>query len=86
MISFLLRNWRALLALAAGAAFVIFSLHIYDKGYDNGYAEANSAAEKATEKAMEELANDADKARFERRLCVERGGVWSFADNKCSEG
>lgn len=47
-------------------------------------ARALQEAQAATDRAMKELSNDAEKARFERRLCIERGGVWSFADNDCA--
>ena len=46
---------------------------------------ALAEARQATENAINELADDADKARVRRRLCIDAGGVWSFADNKCRE-
>lgn len=36
--------------------------------------------------AKEELTNEADRARFNRRLCIERVGVYSHASGKCLEG
>jgi len=40
-------------------------------------------AEKSTEDAINELAEEADRARMRRRICLGSGGVWSFANNKC---
>ncbi|MCD4660429.1 MAG: hypothetical protein K8S26_10570 [Agrobacterium sp.] len=37
----------------------------------------------ATNKAIGELTNEADKARVNRRLCRERGGVYLNATGRC---
>nr|WP_052754087.1 hypothetical protein [Neorhizobium galegae] len=40
----------------------------------------------ATDKAVGELSNEADKARFTRRMCRERSGVDLNATGQCLEG
>jgi hypothetical protein len=40
----------------------------------------------ATDKAVGELSNEADKARFNRRMCRERGGVYLNSTGQCVEG
>ncbi len=40
----------------------------------------------ATDKAVGELSNQADKARFSRRMCRERGGVYLNSAGQCLEG
>lgn len=58
---------------------------MYERGYANGEASALLKAQQATERAINELADEADRARVRRRLCIDGGGVWSFADNKCEQ-
>lgn len=72
-------------ALVAGGAYVW--------GRMDGAALTDAAVEKAltqarenTERAINELADEADQARVRRRLCIDRGGVWNFADNECIKG
>jgi len=82
---FLARNWKliALAILVAGA--LLYHTNAKREAYQHGFLEATLKAEKATNKAMEELASDADRARFERALCVGSGGLWSFANNECTK-
>jgi hypothetical protein len=40
----------------------------------------------ATSKAIGELSNEADKARVRRRLCIERGLLYSNRTGECVEG
>ncbi|WP_037079279.1 hypothetical protein [Neorhizobium vignae] len=40
----------------------------------------------ATDKAIGELSNEADKARFNRRMCRERGGMYLNSTGRCLEG
>ena len=40
----------------------------------------------ATSKAIGELSNEADKARVRRRLCIERGLLYSNRTGECIEG
>jgi hypothetical protein len=68
--------------LIAGAAIGAF-FYFQHQAYERGYADANQKAEERTERAINELANEADQARLRRRLCLDRGGVWSFANNEC---
>lgn len=37
----------------------------------------------ATDKAVGELSNEADQARFNRRMCRERGGVYLNSTRQC---
>ncbi|MCK8779100.1 hypothetical protein M0654_03780 [Rhizobium sp. NTR19] len=39
----------------------------------------------ATNTAIGELTNEADRARVNRRLCVERGGVYIHQTGQCGE-
>lgn len=78
-----------LLGAAIVAAFLLTGAG-YVKGRMDEGALTAAAVEKAlsdarekTEKAINELADEADKARVRRRICVDAGGVWSFANNKC---
>jgi hypothetical protein len=41
--------------------------------------------EAATTKAIGELTNEADRARVNRRLCVERGGLYLHGSGECVE-
>lgn len=41
--------------------------------------------EAATVKAIGELTNEADRARVNRRLCLERGGVYLHSTGQCIE-
>lgn len=76
-----------------GAALVVALLlsgGAYVWGRLDGKALTGAAVERAlaearqsTENAINELADEADKARVRRRLCIGGGGVWSFANNKC---
>lgn len=49
-----------------------------------GAASALEQARQETEAAINELASEADRARVQRRLCLERGGVWRLADDSCA--
>lgn len=51
---------------------------------DAGAASALEQARRETEAAINELASEADRARVQRRLCLERGGVWRVADDSCA--
>jgi hypothetical protein len=39
----------------------------------------------ATDKAVGELSDEADKARFNRRMCRERGGMYLNSTGRCLE-
>lgn len=80
-----------LLGAATVAAFLLAGA-AYVKGRMDGGALTDAAVERAltkarekTERAINELADEADQARIRRRLCVDDGGMWSFANNKCVE-
>lgn len=48
-------------------------------------AQERYAMEAATVKAIGELTNEADRARVNRRLCRERGGVYLNGSGQCLE-
>lgn len=73
------------LSIAAAALAVGVVFYAYQTGYSNGKTVALAEAAEKTKEAMEELSDNAEKARFERRLCNELGGTWVFADNKCNQ-
>lgn len=56
----------------------------YQRGSDAGAAAALERARQETEAAINELASEADRARVQRRLCLERGGVWRVGDDSCA--
>jgi hypothetical protein len=49
-------------------------------------AAERATMQAATDKAVGELSNEADKARFNRRMCRERGGVYLNATGQCLQG
>ncbi|WP_105436430.1 hypothetical protein [Neorhizobium tomejilense] len=49
-------------------------------------AVERASMQAATDKAVGELSNEADKARFNRRMCRERGGMYLNSTGKCLEG
>lgn len=83
------------LALIGGAligGFIVFLLFgsvnafwLLPRAEKQGRAIERAAIEAATTKAIGELSNEADRARVNRRLCIERGGVWTNRDGKCVE-
>lgn len=56
----------------------------FQRGSDAGATSALEQARRETEAAINELASEADRARVQRRLCLERGGVWRLADDECA--
>ncbi|RVK96165.1 hypothetical protein CN150_13310 [Sinorhizobium meliloti] len=83
------------LSLAAGAlagGILVFSgmqtvnaLWIIPGAREEGRKLERAELEAATTKAIGELANEADQARFNRRLCIERGRVYLNSSGKCVE-
>lgn len=80
-----------------GAALVAASL-VFGVGYGWGRWDGSSLTEAAVDKALKqaredtdnainELADEADRARVRRNLCLRdpRGMSWSFANNECIE-
>jgi hypothetical protein len=56
----------------------------YQRGADQGAAAALEKAWRDTEAAINEITNAADRARVQRRACLEHGRVWNNADNQCN--
>jgi hypothetical protein len=52
---------------------------------DEGRALERAELDAATNRAIGELTDAADRARFNRRLCVERGGVYVNATGQCEQ-
>lgn len=79
------------LKLAAGgvmgiAAAVLWAVLLYGPSqYAAGGAATASRLDAATNTAIQELANEADRARFLRRQCLERGGMYHVATSRCVE-
>lgn len=71
------------LALAVVAGVLVYGHAQYGAGYDAGERQAGAEAEATTDRAISEQASEADRARFLRRVCRARGGMWSFANNEC---
>ncbi len=80
MFNFLDKPFLIGIAVVAALAAQAFMLKM---AYNAGESSALLEAREATERAINELADEADRARVRRRLCIDGGGVWSFADNKC---
>lgn len=71
------------------AAFALFSLinivWLLPAARNEGRAAERATLDAATNKAIGELSDAADKARFTRRLCRERGGVYLNASGQCEQ-
>ncbi len=74
-----------LAVLAAGAGGYLYARAGVSAEIDAAVEGALADARKTTERAINELADEAERARMRRRLCVDdpRGMRWSFADNDC---
>lgn len=70
-------------------AFAIFQLvnavWLLPAARDEGRALERAELDAATNKAIGELSDAADQARFIRRLCRERGGVYVNATGQCEQ-
>jgi hypothetical protein len=70
-------------------AFAIFQLvnavWLLPAARDEGREMERAALDAATNKAVGELSDAADRARFNRRLCVERSRVYLNATGQCIE-
>ncbi|MDW9974014.1 hypothetical protein GOB98_29500 [Sinorhizobium meliloti] len=84
------------LSLAAGAiagGIVVFiSMHtvnalwiILPGAREEGRKLERAELDSATNKAIGELRDEADRARFNRRLCIERGRLYVNATGLCVE-
>lgn len=83
------------LSLAAGAILGALGAFLLSQAYmhlvalpvarEQARALERFQMETATIKAIGELANEADRARVNRRLCRERGGVYFNATGQCVE-
>lgn len=73
-------------AMIGASLMLIWAVHSYgpDQYAAGGLATA-AKLDAATNAAAKDLANEADRARFLRRQCAERGGVYQFADGRCVE-
>lgn len=71
------------------AAFTIFqfvnTLWLLPNARDEGRALERAELDAATTKAIGELTDAADRARFNRRMCVERGGLYVNATGQCQQ-
>ncbi|MGT2443066.1 hypothetical protein ACU4I5_10805 [Ensifer adhaerens] len=83
------------ISLAAGATaggLVVFlamqavnAVWLLPRAKEEGRAEERVEAQAATTKAIVELTNAADRARVNRRLCLERGWMYLNGSGQCVE-
>ncbi|NOV17892.1 hypothetical protein E5S70_17725 [Ensifer adhaerens] len=83
------------LSLAAGAIVGALASLLLSQAYmhlvalpvarEQARALERAEMDAATNKAIGELTNEADRARVNRRLCRERGGVYLVGSGKCLE-
>ncbi len=72
--------------LLGAAVTVLWAILLYGPSqYAAGRVAAASRLDAATNIAIQELANEADRARFLRRQCLERDGVYHVATGRCVE-
>jgi len=84
-----LKIGAGLVAGAVIASAVVSLIALYSwipDAEDKARVAERAAMQAATDKAIGELSNEADKARFERRLCRERGGVYLNSTGQCVQG
>ncbi|HTO29905.1 MAG TPA: hypothetical protein VL202_01805 [Pararhizobium sp.] len=81
----------ALVCVVAGVllAFAIFqlanTLWLLPAAREEGRALERAELDAATNKAIGELTDAADRAPFNRRLCIERGGVFINSTSQCEQ-
>lgn len=74
-------------AAAAASAVLAWAVFIHGPAQHEAGGLAKAAElTAATNAAIMELSDEADRARVRRRLCIERGGLYSFASGECREG
>lgn len=74
-------------ALVGGCVVMVWAVLVYGPSqYDAGGMAKAAELDAATNHAAKEIADEADRAAFLRRQCIERGGVYDFADGRCLEG
>ncbi|ASP73275.1 hypothetical protein CDO28_18055 [Sinorhizobium meliloti] len=83
------------LSLAAGAVAggilvslgmqTVNALWIIPAAKEEGRKLERAELDSATNKAIGELRDEADRARFNRRLCIERGRLYVNATGQCVE-
>ncbi|MDH4991024.1 hypothetical protein QEZ48_09295 [Aquamicrobium lusatiense] len=72
--------------VVGAAAAVLWAVLLYGPSqYAAGGVATASRLDAATNTAIQELANEADRARFLRRQCLERVGVYHVATGRCVE-
>jgi len=84
------RLYLAACALAGGlVVFLVMqavnALWIIPAAKNEGRKLERAELDSATNKAIGELRDEADRARFNRRLCLERGGMYVNATGQCVE-
>jgi len=73
------------LALAAGFSVALgWAVFVHGPAqFTAGEAAARAELTEATNRAAREITNEADRARFLRRQCNERGGMYDFVSGEC---
>ncbi|MDX0141276.1 hypothetical protein GOC46_31305 [Sinorhizobium meliloti] len=75
----------------AGGILVFIGMHtvnalwIIPGAQEEGRRLERAELDSATNKAIGELRDEADRARFNRRLCIERGRLYVNATGQCVE-
>lgn len=73
-------------ALLGASAAILWAVMAHGPAqYDAGGLAASARLDAATNAAIQELANEADRARFLRRQCLERGGMYLVSSGVCVE-
>jgi hypothetical protein len=73
-------------AAVAGAAALGWAVFFHGPAqYEAGGLKKAAELDAATNQALKELSDEADRARFLRRQCIELGRVYEFATGRCIE-
>jgi uncharacterized protein YcfJ len=83
MIGVVLRFWQPALGAIVGG-FIGFQAGKI-AGHSAGVKAERIAAQARTEAAINEVQDQAERARAQRRLCVDGGGVWDHARLRCEQ-
>ncbi len=71
---------RAVLLITVAIAVFVLSERL---AYRRGYADASAMARQITKEAIYDFKSDADRARRNRRDCINAGGLYKFATDSC---
>ena len=70
--------------LVVGAAVLVWAVFWHGPAQHHaGATETEARLTAATHQAAKEISDEAERARFMRRQCHERGGVYDFSSGQC---